>query len=224
MRPAGLHGPVVRTWLAVAVVLTPLGVWAAYDLATGNATRAAVSLFFAVGMLLTTAWVLTTTREPPEGVLWVIHGRSSRGIDGEVRAYRVAWPGSSVTVWPFLDRIVELDARPRVVAAEVRSAYARDNVPMDVSLLASVTLHQHGFRVHAALERFPDGLGAQSDDVARETLEGTVRHCLGREVAEACVRQREAFGEEVTSEASEEFDRLGLSLQDVVVTALVRSA
>lgn len=154
----------------------------------------------------------------PNEVL-VISGRQFTLPDGSQVGYRHAHGGWTFR-WPVLEKIDRMDLRTIPIDIQVHNAYSRGNIPLSVSAVAYVKVSSQPALLANAIERF---LGRDPDEirrVAKESLEGHIRGVLARMTPEEVNEDRLRFAEELTHEAGEDLDRLGIQLDALKVQSV----
>ena len=149
----------------------------------------------------------------PAGKMLVLQGRSSRGADGKMRPYRVVREGRTMRV-PVLEIASELTARPMKTDVKVDGVFTKSNERVDIEARASVAVAE-GPAEHNAIERF---LGREDEEivqVARETLEGTLRNVVAYLTPEELRALPDELAARVVEEAEEDFARMGLNLESL---------
>lgn len=144
--------------------------------------------------------------------LWIFSGRkhSSGGAESDV-GWRYMAGGRSFR-WPILERVDRMDLTIMPIDIKIRGAYAKGNIPVDVDAVANAKITLTEPYVHHAIERF---LGYQQDEirqVAKETLEGTLRGVLAQLTPEEINHDRQKLSETLRQEVADDLGKLGLQV------------
>ena len=140
----------------------------------------------------------------------VISGRS-RAVQGRDVGYRLLSGGRTLRV-PILEKVdwVSLNTIPIEVA--VTNAYSKGAIPLNVQGIANVKISSQPALLDNAVERF---LGRGQEfiaQLAKETLEANLRGVLATLTPEEVNEDRLKFAETLITEAQDDMDTLGLSL------------
>jgi flotillin len=143
----------------------------------------------------------------------VISGRQQR--DGQ--GYRTLIGGSTV-VWPIIEQVARLTLRNMQVPLEVKAqAGGGTMMPVIVTGVANVKVSSDPAERPNAIERFLGQPTDQLQRVAKETLEGGLRAVIGKMTPEEIVGDREKFVATVMREVADDFRKLGLLIDSVVI-------
>ena len=151
---------------------------------------------------------------PPSKVL-IFSGRMRKSAGREV-GYRFIQGGSSVRV-PYLERVDEMDLTNMPISLNVKGAYAKGGIPLNVQGVANVKVSSTEPMIHNALERF---LGLPREaimKVAQDTLEGNLRGVLATLTPEQVNEDKIRFQQSLLVEADHDLQRLGLELDTLTI-------
>jgi len=98
------------------------------------------------------------------------------------------------------------------VEIEVRGAFSKGGIPLNIHGIAHVKLPGEHPRLANACERFLGRSRAEIAQVARETLEGNVRGVLAQLTPEQVNQDKVAFAEKLIDEAEHDMLKMGLVL------------
>jgi len=167
-----------------------------------------------VGRLIRTNYI----KVPPHMVA-VVSGRRHKIGEATV-GYRVV-RGGATFVWPFFERIDDLDLRVITIAdLVVRDAITKEGVPLTVKAVANIKIGSEDAILINAVERL---MGKHQEDIrklAYETLEGHLRSMLGTLTVEEVNSDRAAFSQKMISESQTDLARLGLKIDILTVKEL----
>ncbi|MFP6686135.1 MAG: flotillin family protein, partial [Polyangiaceae bacterium] len=151
----------------------------------------------------------------PNQVL-VLAGRRRRTRDGTVVGFRAVRGGRATRV-PLLETVHWMDLSNVPVDIEVRHAFSKGGIPLNVQGVAHVKLPGEEPRLHSAVERFLGRSLSEIAEVARETLEGNVRGVLAQLTPEQVNEDKIAFANQLLAEAEHDFVRMGLVLDTLKI-------
>jgi len=168
-------------------------------------------LLFVVIVVLTIIARLIVVGNPSE--MLIISGRRQRDGVG----YRVVIGGRTLVI-PLIEHVARLSLRNMQVQLEVKAqAGGGTMVPVIVTGVANVKISSDPVERTNAIERFLGQPPEQLQRVAKETLEGGLRAVIGKMTPEEIVGDREKFVATVMREVAEDFRRLGLLIDSVVI-------
>lgn len=151
----------------------------------------------------------------PNEVL-IFAGRDHKVEDGSTVGYRLIFGGLAVQ-WPFLEEVKRMDLRTFPVRIDIRGAYSKGGIPLNVHAIANVKLSSDSEVIHNAIERF---LGRGREEVVRvaqETLEGNLRGILATMTPEQVNEDRMSFVEQLLADVDPDMDKLGLHLDTLKI-------
>jgi flotillin len=150
----------------------------------------------------------------PNQVLVLAGGRHRVGQ--KIVGYR-AIRGGRATRLPLIESVYWMDLSNIPVDIEVRHAFSKGGIPLNVAGVAHVKLPGSEPRLSNAVERFLGRSRAEIAQVARETLEGNVRGVLAQLTPEQVNEDKMAFANQLLEEAEHDFVRIGLVLDTLKI-------
>lgn len=146
----------------------------------------------------------------PNEVL-VFSGRKQKLPDGTEVGFRVIRGGRSFRV-PLLEKVDSMDMKVMPIDIQIRGAYAKGNIPINVDAVANVKITNDDILVHHAIERFLGRPQDQLRSVAKETLEGTLRGVLALLTPEEVNHDRQKLADNLKAEVADDLGQMGLSV------------
>src|SRR6267143_2010591 len=143
-------------------------------------------------------------------------GRKHHLPDGSTVGYKVVRRGWA-TRTPLLETVSRMDMRLFMVEVSVTNAYSKAGIPLDVKAIANVKISSNPSYVRNAVERFLGTNPGQIAVVARQTLEGVLREVLAQLTPEEVNQDRLKFAETLKTHAQDDFDKLGLELDVLMI-------
>ncbi|MEW6250853.1 MAG: SPFH domain-containing protein [Planctomycetota bacterium] len=144
--------------------------------------------------------------------LLVISGGRYQGL-----GYTTLIGGRRVVI-PVINRVSRLSLRNMQVQLEVKAQSGGGTmIPVIVTGVANVKISSDPTERANAIERFLGQPPEQLQRVAKETLEGGLRAVIGKMTPEEIVGDRDKFVATVMREVSEDFRKLGLLIDSVVI-------
>jgi flotillin len=178
-----------------------------------------MTAFIVIGLILLVAFFillgiiakLIVIGDPNE--MLIIAGRRQR--DG--LGYRTLIGGRSIVI-PMFERVSRLSLRNMQVQLEVKAQSGGGKMmPVIVTGVANVKVSSNPSERANAIERFLGQPMQELQRVARETLEGGLRAVIGKMTPEEIVEDRDKFVATVMREVSDDFRKLGLVIDSVVI-------
>ena len=173
----------------------------------------AIVIIVVAGLLVYTLKNLLFVATPNQ--VLVLAGGSRRSGE-RVVGYRAVRGGRAVRV-PLLETVHWMDLSNIPVEIEVRHAFSKGGIPLNVQGVAHVKLPGTEPRLSNAVERFLGRSRAEIAQVARETLEGNVRGVLAQLTPEQVNEDKVAFANQLLEEAEHDFMRMGLVLDTLKI-------
>lgn len=141
--------------------------------------------------------------------LLVFSGRGHRLTDGTKVGWRYIAGGRSIRI-PLLERVDKMDLTTMPIDIKIRGAYAKGNIPVNVDAIATAKLTLTEPLVHHAIERFLGKHQREIQQVAKETLEGTLRGVLAQLTPEEINHDRQKLSDVLKTEVQDDLQKLGL--------------
>jgi flotillin len=151
--------------------------------------------------------------------LLVFAGREQKLSDGSVVGYRVVHGGAAFRV-PLLETVDRMSLSEIPIELTVTNAYSRGGIPLVVHAIANVKVSSDPRFHNNAIERFLGRDPSEIKRVAKETLEGHLRGIIARLTPEEVNQDRLRFADELVTEAGDDFERLGLTLDTLKVQSV----
>lgn len=150
----------------------------------------------------------------PNEVL-IFSGRRRQTPQG-VRGYRIIKGGRGWRV-PLIERVDRLDLTNMIIDVEVRGAYSKGGIPLNIQGVANIKIAGHEPILGSAVERL---LGKRREELirmAKDVLEGNLRGVLSRLTPEEVNEDKLAFAEKLLEEAEADLGKLGLLLDTMKI-------
>ncbi len=181
-----------------------------------------ITIFVVIGItaLVVVGFIIYTLKNlvfvaSPNQVL-VLAGNRHRTPDGKTVGYR-AIRGGRATRIPLLESVYWMELSNIAVHIEVKGAFSKGGIPLNVEGIAHVKLPGEEPRLSNAVERFLGRSRAEIAQVARETLEGNVRGVLAQLTPEQVNQDKIAFANTLLEEAEHDMVRMGLVLDTLKI-------
>lgn len=143
----------------------------------------------------------------PNEVL-IFSGRSRK--QGQERyGYRLIKGGTSLRV-PLFERVDKMDLTNMVIDVSASNAYAKGGVPLTVQGVANVKIAGHEPVLNHAIERFLGRSRNEVMQIAKATLEGSLRGILSTMTPEQVNEDKILFAERLVHEVEADMTALGL--------------
>ena len=166
-------------------------------------------VFFVLSMIVRNLLYVSTPNEA-----LIFSGRSTEG-DNDY-GYRVVRGGRSLRV-PLLERVNRLDLTMFTIDVEVKNAYSRGGIPLNVVGVANVKVAGEEPLLNNAIERFLDRTRPEIMRIAKETLEGNLRGVLAQLTPEQVNEDKTRFAQTLIEEAEHDMHRMGLALETLKI-------
>ena len=163
----------------------------------------AVAFIAAIGIIMR-----NYVKVPPNKVA-IISGRKRRLADRSTVGFRLIHGGATL-ILPGLERVDYLDLNVIPLSLETKKAYTREGVAVTVQAVANVKIGSDDASLGNSAERF---LGMQIGgikEVILQTLEAHLRAICGTLTVEEINSDRQAFAQRMTTEAAQDFHKMGL--------------
>lgn len=154
------------------------------------------------------------------GRLLVFSGRESKRPDGSVVGYRLVTNGNRTWRVPFLERVEAMDLTSIPLEVSVSNAYSNGGIPLAVQAVANVKITSDPVKILNAVERLLGRSRVEIQQVARETLEGSLRGIIATLTPEELNEDRLTFAKKVQDEADADLGQLGIQLDTLKIQAV----
>jgi len=149
----------------------------------------------------------------------VFSGRQTTRPDGARVGFRIVTGGRAWRV-PFIEKVEGMDMRTIPIDIHVSNAYSNGGIPLNVQAVANVKVTNDPTLVYNAVERMLGRTAIEIQQVARETLEGSVRGIIATLTPEQVNEDRLKFAHEVQQEAESDLAKLGIQLDTLKIQAV----
>ncbi len=146
----------------------------------------------------------------------VIEGRNTIMPDGTKVGYHVATAGR-VFRWPILEKIKRMDTGIIPIEVNVRGAYSKGGIPLNISAIANVKISNDPIVARNAVERLIDKSREGIMHVIRENLEGNLRQVVATLTPEEVNEDRIKFANTLQDEADDDLLKLGVQLDTLAI-------
>ena len=145
----------------------------------------------------------------PNEVL-IFYGWARRRIDAHREVgYRIVKGGLGFRK-PLLERVDRMDLTNMVIDVSGSNAYSKGGIPLSVQGVANVKVAGHEPLLNNAIERFLGKSRAEIMQVAKATLEGSLRGILATMTPEQVNEDKILFAERLVHEVEQDMTNLGL--------------
>ena len=156
----------------------------------------------------------------PPGKLLVFSGRESKRPDGTVVGYRLVTNGNRTWRIPFMERVEAMDLTTIPIEIGVSNAYSQGGIPLFVQAVANAKITSDPVHIMNAVERLLGRSRIEIQQVARETLEGSLRGIVATLTPEDLNEDRLTFAKKVQDEADGDLAQLGIQLDQLKIQAV----
>ncbi|GAC1550016.1 MAG: hypothetical protein NVS3B10_13120 [Polyangiales bacterium] len=151
----------------------------------------------------------------PNEALVFSGGRHESSV-GKSIGYRIVRGGRALRV-PLLEKVDSMDLSNIAIDIEVKGAYSKGGIPLNVHGIANVKLPGEEPLLNNAIERFLGRAPNEISRIARETLEGNVRGVLAQLTPEEVNEDKTRFAQTLLEEAEHDMNRMGLVLDNLKI-------
>ncbi|MFI5386575.1 MAG: flotillin family protein [Fimbriimonadales bacterium] len=123
--------------------------------------------------------------------------------------YRLIKGGRGVRV-PLMERVDKMDLTNMVIDIQAVNAYSKGGIPLTVQGVANVKIAGHEPLIHNAIERFLGKSRQEIMQIAKATLEGSLRGILATMTPEQVNADNLVLAESVVREVEQDMTSLGL--------------
>lgn len=139
----------------------------------------------------------------------LIFSGSRRRVGNKLYGYKIIKGGRKLRV-PLMERVDRLDLTNMVIDISVSNAYSKGGVPLAVQGVANVKVAGHEPVLNNAIERFLGKSRHEIMQIAKMTLEGSLRGILATMTPEEVNEDKILFAERLVADVEEDMTRLGL--------------
>lgn len=139
----------------------------------------------------------------------LIFSGSRRRVGGRLVGYKIITGGRKVRI-PLLERVDRLDLTNMVIDLTASNAYSKGGIPLTVQGVANVKIASHEPVLNNAIERFLGKPRTAVAEIAKATLEGSLRGILATLTPEQVNDDKILFAERVVQEVGGDMTDLGL--------------
>jgi flotillin len=139
----------------------------------------------------------------------LIFSGSRRRVGNRLYGYKIIKGGRKMRV-PMMERVDRLDLTNMVIDISVSNAYSKGGVPLVVQGVANVKVAGHEPVLNNGIERFLGKSRQEIMQIAKMTLEGSLRGILATMTPEEVNEDKILFAERLVGEVEEDMTRLGL--------------
>ncbi|HTQ11398.1 MAG TPA: SPFH domain-containing protein [Fimbriimonadaceae bacterium] len=143
----------------------------------------------------------------PNEVLIFSGGRTREGKRSY--GYRLIKGGRGVR-WPMLERVDRMDLTNMVIDIQAVNAYSKGGIPLTVQGVANVKIAGHEPLIHNAIERFLGKSRQELIQIAKATLEGSLRGILATMTPEQVNADNLVLADRLVQEVEQDMTSLGL--------------
>lgn len=143
----------------------------------------------------------------PNEVLIFSGGRQQEGARSY--GYKLIKGGRGVRV-PLLERVDRMDLTNMGIDIQAVNAYSKGGIPLTVQGVANVKIAGHEPLIHNAIERFLGKSRPEIMQIAKATLEGSLRGVLATMTPEQINEDKLMFAERLVQEVEQDMTALGL--------------
>jgi len=165
-----------------------------------------------ISILIILAFIKANLRICHPNEILVFSGKKRKLKDGTVVGYRYIKGGRGLKI-PIVESVTRLPLNTIPIELELSGALTNGVIPVNIHAMANVKIagsEEDG--LDNALERFLGRNVTEVSQIAKETLEGSLRGVLATLTPEEANSQRLQFAEKVTAEARSDLQNLGLVL------------
>jgi flotillin len=143
----------------------------------------------------------------PNEVLIFSGSRQVQG--GRSYGYKLIKGGRGIRV-PLLERVDRMDLTNMAIDIQAVGAYSKGGIPLTVQGVANVKIAGHEPLIHNAIERFLGKPRQEVIQIAKATLEGSLRGILATMTPEQVNEDKLMFAERLVHEVEQDMTALGL--------------
>ncbi len=165
-----------------------------------------------VAIAVIIAFVKANLHVCPPNELLIFSGKKRKLKDGTIVGYRAIKGGRGLKI-PIVESVSRMPLNTFTVDMELIGALTNGIIPINIQAMANVKVAgSESEGINNALERFLGRNMGEISQVARETIEGSLRGVLATMSPEEANEKRLEFAEKVSEQASSDLKKLGLVL------------
>jgi flotillin len=165
-----------------------------------------------IAAILIIAFIKANLHVCPPNELLIFSGKKRKLKDGTIVGYRAMKGGRGLKI-PIIESVSRMPLNTFTVDMELIGALTNGIIPINIEAMANVKVAgNEADGINNALERFLGRNMGEISQVARETIEGSLRGVLATLSPEEANEKRLEFAEKVSEQASADLEKLGLVL------------
>lgn len=149
----------------------------------------------------------------------LIFSGSRRRVGNRIFGYKIVKGGRGYRI-PLMERVDRMDLTNMVIDISIANAYSKGGVPLSVHGVANVKVAGHEPVLNNAIERFLGKARPEIMQIAKSTLEGSLRGILATMTPEQVNEDKILFAERLVQEVEEDMTRLGLVVDTFKIQAV----
>lgn len=153
----------------------------------------------------------------PNEVLIISGGR--RRESNRVLGYRLIKGGRGIRI-PLVQRVDRMDLTNMVIDVTATNAYCKGGIPLVVQGVANVKVAGHEPVMNNAIERFLGKPRAELMEIAKATLEGSLRGVLATMTPEQVNEDKILFAERLVQEVEQDMTSLGMIVDTLKIQSV----
>ncbi len=155
--------------------------------------------------------------QPSEVLIFAGSRRSiQEGEEAKEVGYRLVKGGSSIQL-PVIERTFRMNLTNMIIDLKVVNAYSKGGIPLTVQGVANIKIAGEEPTIHNAIERLLGKSRKEIEQLAKETLEGTLRGVLASLTPEEANADQIAFAKILLEEAEDDLEQLGIVLDSLQI-------
>ncbi|HRJ25946.1 MAG TPA: SPFH domain-containing protein [Fimbriimonadaceae bacterium] len=153
----------------------------------------------------------------PNEVLIISGGRRREGQ--RILGYRLIKGGRGIRI-PLVQRVDRMDLTNMVIDVTATNAYCKGGIPLIVQGVANVKIAGHEPVMNNAIERFLNKPRAEIMEIAKATLEGSLRGVLATLTPEQVNEDKILFAERLVQEVEADMTSLGMVVDTLKIQSV----
>ncbi len=146
----------------------------------------------------------------------LVFSGSRRKVGEKIYGYRIIKGGMAVLI-PLIERVDKLDITNMIIDLKAKNAYSKGCIPLHVEGVANVKIAGYEPVLNHAIERLLDKTREEIVDIARATLEGSLRGVLATLTPEEVNSDRILFANKLVAEAEKDMLELGFVVDNLKI-------